>query len=73
MISYFEIGLDPAVAFGPNAFSESFPIEGKGVKELSDFTKKVNYVLHCLKQADRPSAKTPCSSGYGTRSRHYPC
>ena len=33
-------------------------LEGKGIKKLEEFVKKVNYVLHGLKTSDRPSPKT---------------
>ena len=35
----------------------NFQLEGKGAKDL-EFVKKVSYVLHGLKFADRPSPKT---------------
>ena len=33
-------------------------LEGKGIKKLEEFVKKVNCLLHGLKTSDRPSPKT---------------
>ena len=57
IISYYETGLDRAVALGQMHLL-NLQLEGKEIKELEEFVKKVNYVLHGLKNADRPSPKT---------------
>ena len=57
IISYYETGLDRAVALGQMHLL-NLPLEGKRTKDLEEFVKKVNYVLHGLKPADRPSPKT---------------
>ena len=59
IISYYETGLDRAVALGQmHLFNLQLEGTGKGAKDLEEFVRKVNYVLHCLKFADRPSPKT---------------
>ena len=57
IISYYETGLDRAVALGQMHLL-NLQLEGKGIKELEEFVKKVSYVLHGLKTSDRPSPKT---------------
>jgi hypothetical protein len=57
IMSYYETGLDRAVALG-HMHLLNLQLEGKGMKELEEFVKKVNYVLHGLKTADRPSPRT---------------
>ena len=47
IMSYYETGLDRAVALGQMHLL-NLQLEGKGIKELEEFVKKVNYVLHGL-------------------------
>jgi hypothetical protein len=51
IIAYYETGLDRAVALGQMHLL-NLQLEGKGIKELEEFVKKVNYVLHGLKTSD---------------------
>jgi len=57
MMSYCETSLDRAAALGRMHLLNP-QLEGKGIKELEEFVKKVNHVLHGLKIADRPSPRT---------------
>ena len=50
-------GTGQSSGFGSDAFVEP-PIGREGAKDLEEFVKKANYVLHGLKFADRPSPKT---------------
>ena len=54
IISYY---VDRAVALGQMHLL-NLQLEGKGINESEEFVKKVNYVLHGLKIADRPAPKT---------------
>ena len=53
----YETSLDRALALGQMHLL-NLQLEGKGIKELEEFVKKVNHVLHGLKIADRPSPRT---------------
>ena len=50
-------GLDRSAALGQMHLL-NLSLEGKGAKELSEFVKKVNYVLHGLSPGDRPAPRT---------------
>ena len=57
IISYYETGFDRVVALG-QMHLWNLQLEGKGAKDLEEFVQKLNYVLHGLESADRPSPKT---------------
>ena len=57
IMSYYETGLDRAVALG-QIHLLNLQLEGKGIKELEEFVKKVNYVLHGFKTADSKGLNT---------------
>ena len=54
---YYETGLSRSVALNQMHLL-TIQLNGKGQKELVEFVRKVNYVLHGLKDQDRPSPAT---------------
>ena len=57
IISYYETGTDSSVALSQMHLL-SLQLSGKSLKEVGDFVKKTNYVLHGLKPEDRPAQST---------------
>ena len=57
IIGYYETGTDSAVALSQMHLL-SLQLTGKSLKEVGEFVKKTNYVLHGLKPADRPAEST---------------
>ena len=57
IISFYETGTDSSVALSQ---MQLLPLQltGKSLKEVGDFVKKTNYVLHVLKPEDRPAENT---------------
>lgn len=57
IISFYETGTDSSVALSQ---MQLLPLQltGKSLKEVGDFVKKTNYVLHGLKPEDRPAENT---------------
>ena len=55
--SYYETGLTHSVALDQMHLL-SLTLAGKGAKDLIEFVRKANYILHGLKQADRPAPAT---------------
>ena len=57
IISFYETGTDSSVALSQMHLL-SLQLTGKSLKEIGDFVKKTNYVLHGLKSEDRPAENT---------------
>ena len=57
IISFYETGTDSSVALSQMHLL-SLQLTGKLLKEIGDFVKKTNYVLHGLKSEDRPAENT---------------
>ena len=57
IISFYETGTDSSVALSQMHLL-SLQLTGKSLKEVGDFVKKTNYVLHGLKPEDRPAENT---------------
>ena len=57
IISFYETGTDTSVALSQMHLL-SLQLNGKSLKDVSDFVKKTNYVLHGLKPSDRPVEST---------------
>ncbi len=55
--SYYETGLSRSVALDQMHLL-SLQLQGKGAKDLTEFVRKANYILHGLKDSDRPSPST---------------
>ena len=57
IIGYYETGTDHSVALNQMHLL-GLNLEGKTQKDLTEFVKKANYILHGLKPADRPAEAT---------------
>ena len=57
IIGYYETGTDHSVALNQMHLL-GLNLEGKTQKDLTDFVKKANYILHGLKPVDRPAEAT---------------
>ena len=57
IISYYETGTDSSVALSQMHLL-SLQLSGKSLKEVGDFVKKTNYVLHGLKPENTPAEST---------------
>ena len=71
IISFYETGTDTSVALSQMHLL-SLQLNGKSLKDVSDFVKKTNYVLHGLKPSDRPAESTRMP-GCGIKSSESPC
>ena len=57
IIGYYETGTDHSVALNQMHLL-GLNLEGKTQKDLTEFVKKANYILHGLKPADKPAEAT---------------
>ena len=55
--SYYETGLTHSVALDQMHLL-SLTLAGRSAKDLTEFVRKTNYILHGLKQSDRPAPET---------------
>ena len=60
--SYYETGLTHSAALGQMHLL-SLTLAGRSAKDLTEFVRKTNYILHGLKQSDRPAPETLSQSG----------
>ena len=57
IISFYETGADTSVALSQMHLL-SLQLAGKSLKDVGEFVKKTNYILHGLKPSDRPAEST---------------
>ena len=57
IISYYETGPDQSIALNQMHLLQ-LQLQGKNAKELAEFVKRGNYILHGLRPGDRPAEAT---------------
>ena len=72
IISFYETGADTSVALSQMHLL-SLQLAGKSLKDVGEFVKKTNYILHGLKPSDRPAERARYMLGCGTKSNVCRC